>query len=393
MTAPFHQPRPGEPPGHGPDDVLVLAVDDIQENLDVLDALLRSRVRLLRATTGEEALELLLQHDFALALIDVNMPGMDGFELAELMRGSGRSRGVPIIFLTATAPERLKVFRGYEAGAVDFLFKPLDARLLESKVDVFIELFRQRQRLAAQVEQHAQLVRTAELLMGVMGHDLRTPLSAIVTAGETLRLAYPGDPRLQQIGDIIGSASRRMSRLIGQLLDFAAARLGGMPVRPQPSNLSDLCHAAMLEFEERGCELTCDQRGDLHGVWDPDRIVQVLSNLIANAVTHGARDCVVDISLDGRDPAQVAFEIANEGEIRDDALADLFVPFARTPSKSGTGLGLFIVDHVVRAHGGTVEARSGDGRTTVRVALPRQAPRPAASSAEPAVARSGTALP
>ena len=390
MTEPFHPLRHGDPPGDRPEDVLVLAVDDRQENLDVLDALLRHRVALLQARTGEEALELLLKHDFALALIDVNMPGMGGFELAELMRGSERSRAVPIIFLTATAPERLKVFRGYEAGAVDFLFKPLDARLLESKVDVFIELFRQRQRLGAQVEQHRQLVRTAELLMAVMGHDLRTPLSAIVTAGETLRIAYPDDPRLQQIGDIIGSASRRMSRLMGQLLDFATARVGGMPVRPQPTNLAELCHAAMLEFEERGCRMTCDRRGDLDGLWDPDRIAQVLSNLIANAVTHGAPECVVDIALDGRDEHRVQVDVANDGEIQPEVMADLFAPFGRTTNRSGTGLGLFIVDHVVRAHGGSVKAHSSGGRTTFTVTLPRQAQHPGPRTPQPpAVARSG----
>jgi two-component system, sensor histidine kinase and response regulator len=386
MTDPFLSSRHAGSATQAAADVLVLAVDDRQENLDVLDALLRHRVTMLGATSGDEALELLLTHDFALALIDVNMPEMGGFELAELMRGSERSRGVPIIFLTATAPERLKVFRGYEAGAVDFLFKPLDARLLESKVDVFIELFRQRQRLAAQVEQHRQLVRTAELLMGVMGHDLRTPLSAIVTAGETLRLAHPDDQRLQQIGDIIGSASRRMSRLIGQLLDFATARLGGMPVRPQPADLSDLCHAAMLEFEERGSALTCRANGDLSGVWDPDRIVQVVSNLIANAVTHGAPGGAIEIRLDGDGESAVELEVSNDGEIHAEALHHLFAPFAQTANRSGTGLGLFIVDHVVRAHGGTVEARSANGQTTFRVALPRQAPHGAERTPVPAVA-------
>jgi signal transduction histidine kinase len=368
--------------------VLVLAVDDVRDNLDVLEALLGPRVTLLRALSGTQALELLLQHDVALALVDVNMPGMDGFELAELMRGSARSRAVPIIFLTAAAPERLKVFRGYEAGAVDFLFKPIDPRLLESKVGVFIELFRQRQRLAAQVEQHRQLVRTAELLIGVLGHDLRTPLSAIATAGEALRMAYPDDARAQQLGEIIGRSSRRMSRLITQLLDFANARLGTLPVRPQPASLADLCQAAMTEFTERGCPIACETEGDVQGTWDPDRILQVLANLIANAVTHGREGGPVVVRIDGAAHDVVRIEVVNEGELPADAIATLFTPFAPSSSRAaGTGLGLFIVDQIVRAHGGSVIARAAGGQVTFVVELPRRSA--ATPPASPALSTTG----
>ena len=152
-------------------DAKVLIVDDREENLEVLSALIVAPgVSLLKASSGEAALELLLQHDVALALIDVRMPGMDGFQLAEFMRGSERTCRVPIIFVTAGVPESGRIFKGYEAGAVDFLFKPIDPQLLQGKVSVFIELFRQRQQLAAQVLEHKQLVHTAELLIGVLSH-------------------------------------------------------------------------------------------------------------------------------------------------------------------------------------------------------------------------------
>lgn len=120
------------------DEVTILAVDDVAENLVALGMLLkRPGLRLIEARSGYEALEALLVHDVALALVDVNMPGMDGFELAELMRGTERTRHVPIIFLTASTPDRNRIFKGYDAGAVDFLFKPIDPRLLSTKVDVF----------------------------------------------------------------------------------------------------------------------------------------------------------------------------------------------------------------------------------------------------------------
>ena len=362
------------------DEVLVLAVDDIAENLDVLGAVLRPPVRLLRASTGPEALELLLAHDVALALVDVHMPGMDGFELAELMRGSSRSRHVPIMFLTAAQPERPKMFRGYEAGAVDFLYKPLDPRLLESKVNVFIELFQQRRQLAAQVEQHRQLVRTAETMVGVLSHDLRTPLSAITTATEALRLTMPPEPRAQQMCDIIGSASRRMSRLITQLLDFATARLGTLPVHAVPTNLDDLCRTAMAELPNREA-VACETRGDLRGEWDPDRIVQVFANLIGNALAHGTPHSPVVVTLDGGDAGTVTVEVVNHGTLPPGAEEGLFAPFVRPGRTSRTGLGLFIVDQVARAHGGSIRGASSQGMTTFTLQLPRVAASPVAAVA------------
>ena len=121
--------------------VKCLLVDDVEENLLALSALLRrDDVELLEARSGAEALELLLVHDVALALLDVQMPDMDGFELAELMRGSERTRHVPIIFVTAGARDQHRLFKGYEAGAVDFLYKPIEPHILKNKAEVFFQL-------------------------------------------------------------------------------------------------------------------------------------------------------------------------------------------------------------------------------------------------------------
>jgi PAS domain S-box-containing protein len=138
------------------DPVKVLAVDDVPENLIALEALLAQEgMELLTAASGMEALELLLVHDVALALLDVQMPGMDGFELAELMRGTERTRRVPIIFLTAVATDERRRFRGYETGAVDYLLKPVDPQIVRNKVEIFVELARQRQEIAHQRDRHA----------------------------------------------------------------------------------------------------------------------------------------------------------------------------------------------------------------------------------------------
>jgi two-component sensor histidine kinase len=145
--------------------VSFLLVDDLEENLLSLEALLRrDNLVLLKAHSGDEALELLLQNDVALALIDVQMPGLNGFELAELMRGNERTRRIPIIFVTAGTADSQRRFRGYEAGAVDFIQKPIEPDVLRSKADVFFELYRQRQQLAAQrdeLESQAEALKEA----------------------------------------------------------------------------------------------------------------------------------------------------------------------------------------------------------------------------------------
>jgi PAS domain S-box-containing protein len=133
--------------------VKFLLVDDLEENLLVLEKLLeRPDLELLKASSGREALELLLKHEVALALVDVQMPEMDGFELAELMRGSERTRRVPVIFVTAGSRDQHRVFEGYDAGAVDFLFKPIDPQILRHKTQTFYELYRQRQELSHKLE-------------------------------------------------------------------------------------------------------------------------------------------------------------------------------------------------------------------------------------------------
>ena len=151
--------------------VPLLLVDDLAENLLSLEALLRrDNLLLLKARSGDEALELLLTHDVALALVDVQMPGLSGYELAELMRGNERTRRVPIIFVTAGTADGARRFRGYEAGAVDFIQKPIEPDILRSKVGVFVELYLQRQLLSSQRDELA--AHTAALEAAARGKDI-----------------------------------------------------------------------------------------------------------------------------------------------------------------------------------------------------------------------------
>jgi len=361
------------PPPHPAPEVLVLAVGAAADNLVGLEALLAEPgVRVLEAAGSREALDLLSRHDVAVAIVDVQMPDMSDFELAELMRGAARTRALPIIVLTAAMPEPGRVFRGCETGGIDVLVKPVAPDLLRSKVGVFIELSRQRLLLSAQVEQLHALQRTSELLMGVLDHDLRNPLNAISLAAETLLLARSDDEMATLIARRIRAASQRMSRLIAQGLDFAALRSGSWPIQARDADLDQLCRTAASEFEElnkRGFD--CGVQGDPRGCWDPDRILQLFSNLIGNALRHGAPDVAIGVRIDGRSPDAVAIEVEHGGTLPESLRAN---PFAATgETRGGGGLGLYIVDQITRAHGGTVVAEASGGRTVFTVRLPRRA--------------------
>src|ERR1700691_6329759 len=169
-------------------EIKCLLVDDLRENLLALSALLQGDdVEILTARSGFEALEQLLVHEFALAFLDVQMPEMDGFELAELMRGSERTRHVPIIFVTAGAREAQRVFKGYESGAVDFIYKPIEPHILKNKADVFFQLYRQRQALSVELNDRTETLRLNEMFSALLAHDLRNPLSAMLASARLLQ--------------------------------------------------------------------------------------------------------------------------------------------------------------------------------------------------------------
>lgn len=364
-----------------PERVKCLLVDDIEENLIALEALLQcDEVEILKASSGPEALELLLRHnDVALALLDVQMPDMNGFELAELLRGSERTRHVPLIFITAGSRDGNWQFKGYENGAVDFLYKPVDTHALINKANVFFELYRQKQAVARELKERTEALRLNEMYMAVLSHDLRSPLTAILTAAMVLQ-RDPGSDKVQALAAQVQSSGRRMGRMIEDLLDVARVRqAGGMPLKRVDVLLSEVVQLAVQELQENAfqCRIEVSAQGDLQGQWDAERLLQVASNLLGNAVQHGVPGTPVSVRLDGTQAQSVVLEIANEGTIPQPLLVQLFNPFRershRPGRNQGLGLGLYIVQQIVLAHGGSIEVESRDAKTCFRVHLPRAA--------------------
>lgn len=360
------------------ENVNVLVVDDIAQNLIAMDALLsNSGLNILKASSGMEALELLLEHEVALALLDVNMPGMDGFEVAELMRSNARTRSIPIIFITAALHEPSRTFKGYSTGAVDFLNKPFAPEMLRSKVDVFVELYSQRKQLTLQLEELKRALHMNEMFTAVLGHDLRTPLSAVMTGAELITRVSE-KPQVTSISKLIESSSKRMQHMVNQLLAAAKARSGDIKLTPSKSDYLQVCQSIIEEFidPDSSPDISLDGAGDTTGLFDKGSVSQILSNLIGNALKHGEPGTSVKIRIDGLHRQRVLVQVHNAGHIPAERIADIFDPYQTAQQKnqhaSGLGLGLYIVKQFVRAHGGEVNVRSTQAEGTLfEVSMPR----------------------
>jgi two-component system sensor histidine kinase/response regulator len=359
--------------------VNILIVDDIAHNITALEAsLTRPEINLLVADSGTAALDLLLKHEVALAILDVNMPGMNGFELAALMRGSPRTSHVPIIFLTATAQDASRTFRGYEAGAVDFLYKPFDLRILQSKVDVFVQL---EPASAAQLVTTRQMLEANEMLMAVLSHDLRTPLGAVLSSAEYL-MRLEASEAVTTTATRIKSSSLRMARMVDQLLNLARLQGGRLQLQPRSIELATLCKLVIDEFAtHKGADqIVLVSEGDSAGRWDNDLLWQAISNLISNALHHGEPGGSIVVRVKADTGERIVLSVTNRGVIPAEVVPHLFRAFGAGSvggrPREGLGLGLHIVREIVHMHGGEVGVQSDETQGTVfAIELPRTAVR------------------
>ncbi|WEK44777.1 MAG: hybrid sensor histidine kinase/response regulator [Candidatus Sphingomonas colombiensis] len=382
-----------------------LLVDDLEGNLLSLEALLRrDDLVVLKARSGEEALELLLHHDVALALLDVQMPGMDGFELAEFMRGSERTRHIPIIFVTAGSADSQRRFRGYGAGAVDFIQKPIEPDILRSKANVFFDLHRQRQQLAAQrdeLEAATRALRDADRhkdeFLAVLAHELRNPVAAL--GGGLHLLNRRGDTdQAAAIREQMGRQLFHLSRLVEDLLDISRISEGKISLKRERIALNEVLRSAVeasrLNLEAGGHVFT--QEGPDEPVWidaDHTRLAQVIGNLLNNAAKYTPAGG--DISLTTRcvgDEVQIVVADTGIG-IPIEMQSRIFQIFAqvedhRARAQGGLGIGLALVKQLVALHGGTITVASGGpGKGSVFTVRMPLADAPAAPSRRAEVER------
>ncbi len=341
----------------------VLAVDDHPANLLALEAIFEPlSLELVTMTSPLEALRQAERRPFAVILLDVVMPEMDGFEVLQRLRDLRMARETPVILLTAYEfdPRNIESLQG--AALVDYIVKPIASALLRAKVRALVALYQRGEALAARDRDIAMLA-----------HDLQTPLASIA-AGTLLLSRIPLDDRARDITQRVTRTVRRMSDMVTDLTDYARAGLGPIPVTARAVDLGQLSEEIVAECRhlEGGDRIALRKSGDLNGQWDPNRLAQAISNLIRNAITHGEGPVSVHL-LDCSDRVEV--QVHNGGEpIPADRLPHIFQPFERGSNDSrGLGLGLYIVRAIASAHGATVDAASSRAEgTTFRLSLPRR---------------------
>jgi signal transduction histidine kinase len=431
------EPRPAAPEARR-EPVSILLVDDRPENLLALEAILEPLgQRLVRAHSGDEALRHLLTQDFALILLDVQMPGMNGFEAAQLIKARERSRHIPIIFLTAINKEDQYVFKGYEVGAVDYLFKPFNPDVLRSKVAVFVDLHHARERLRRQEQalrdgerRELELRLRAELLeaearaaarlndanrqlqerqaqleqamqarsrfYASMSHELRTPINAIIGYNTLLLdgIYGPLDDQQQHGIERTHKAAKHLLELVNDVLDLSKIEAGKFDLSIQPTSFPSLIEDLFVTVrplaDEHGCALSLRHDGASVTVeTDPRRVRQILLNLLSNAIKFGG-GAPIEVTSSGTEAGGIEVSVRDHGP--GIAAADLervfdeFVQLTRGGggAHGGTGLGLAISKRLAALVGGDLSAQSEPGVGSVfRVQLPRAPQRPAARDDAP----------
>jgi signal transduction histidine kinase len=378
----------------------ILVVDDNPSKLLALRAVLQPLGQnVVEAQSGGDALRQLLKEDFAVILLDVRMPGMDGYETAEMIRRRQRSEVTPIIFVTAFDRGETQMARGYALGAVDFVFAPIVPDVLRAKVSVFVDLNRKTDELKRVAEHNALLLREAQessrsksAFLNMAAHELRTPLSVLrgyvsmLLDGSLGQLAPP----VQKPLEIINWKAEELNDLVNDLLFAARVDAGSIPADVVTLDLRDAVAAAVERVKPRAdlmeAETSCTlPPGPVVVDADPDHLRRILDNLLNNALTYSAGRPWVQVKV-GTEP-QPHVIVSDRGvgipPLERERIFERFYRVNDTTigPQAGTGLGLYISRGLAERHLGSLrlrESEPGKGSTFVlslpASALPRQAP-------------------
>lgn len=354
------------------DNVTLLLVDDKPANLIALDALLSSDERLLiTAHSAKEALDILSEEKIDLILLDVQMPDMNGFELAKALKERDDTAEIPIIFASAERLDQASLLEGFEQGAVDYLLKPLDPEITRAKVAVLLKVQRQKKQinelnaaLARNISQLEAANRELESFSYSVSHDLRAPLRAVFGNAQAME---------EDCQDVLNDEARRylkkirdnalrMDGLINDLLAFS--RIGKKEVRKSSIDMTALVKQVFAEVSQQQQHRAEFVVGEMPEAWGDLSMVSIVwTNLISNAIKYSSKKPNPVIETGGRrEGGEVSYYIKDNGAGFDMAYANkLFGTFQRLHDATefeGVGIGLAIVQRIVTKHGGTIRAEA-----------------------------------
>jgi signal transduction histidine kinase len=371
----------------------ILIIDDTHANVYSIENLLAKDGRhFLTASNGKDGLKMALSNNVDLIILDVQMPGMDGFEVASVLKSNKKTKDIAIIFASAEKNERASIMKGFEGGAVDYLLKPLDPELTKAKVDVLLQIQIQRKELISKnesleradaqikslntelnknVDQLQLINKELESFSYSVSHDLRSPLRALIGYAEMLKEDYGTqmDEEANRLMDVIQRNARRMNQLIDDLLEFS--RAGKQQLDLAKVDMDGMVNRLCVELKESLSHNANIKIGKLESALGDHMLLrQVWINLVSNAIKYSSKreDPFVEIRS-AVDATNVVYSITDNGAGFDMQYAErLFGVFQRLHKDTefaGTGIGLSIVQRIIARHGGTVwaEGKVGKGAT------------------------------
>ncbi|MCB0429220.1 MAG: response regulator [Flavobacteriales bacterium] len=370
--------------GNGLPKPKVLMVDDHMENLVALDRLLKDmNLDLYKATSGNEALKLTLRHDFALALLDIQMPEMDGYELAEILRSEEKTAQMPFIFISAIYTTNLNVFRGYELGAFSYITKPFDPQVLLNKVRIFIEKYEQQQLLMEsqkwleiKVKERTEALQRSnkdlEQFAYIASHDLQEPLRTVTSYLQMIQRNNAGklDEKSERYIEIVVNGAKRMKALIDGLLSYSKLA-SNTDLEVEKVNCEETIRKVMTDLRviisENGAKITTEGLPSIEA--NPLHMHLLFQNLLSNAIKFKHPERTPEIHIKAvKDDEHYIFSVQDNGiGIEQEFFERVFVIFQRLHTRQeyeGTGIGLSICKKIVERHKGRIWITSEPGKGT-----------------------------